>query len=313
MNMFAAVPVSPATGQDIVKPNLFIIGSMKSGTTYLARLLASHPSVVMSRVKEPCYFVTPSQLRILWPYTWKQGYWRSEETYLNLFRSPKRATILAEASVYYTHLPLASGVSERMRQFNPDARLIYLMRDPVERTISHYWHRVKSYGESRSPLKAIKNDPQYCDVSHYAMQLRPYLALFKRDQLKILTFEELVSDTTQAIVSIFSWLNLDSSLATVSHQPENVTAKTIEQSRWNLPRRLIRKTPFLRTAVDFVPDSVRRSQIFKRKVNRMNVDTSEVVSFLRPRQQIETEDLTQLLGREFPEWTTLNNTVTSRD
>ena len=220
---------------------------------------------------------------------------------------------MAEASVYYTHLPLASGVPERIRQFNPDARLIYLMRDPIERTISHYWHRIKSHGESRSPLRAIKNDPQYCDVSHYAMQLRPYLTRFKRDQIKILTFEELISNTTQAVASIFRWLNLDNSLATASRQPENVTPKIIKQSRLNLPRQLIRQMPFFRAAVDFIPDSICRSRIIKRDVNRMNVDTSEVVNYLRARQQIETEELTQLLEREFPEWTTLHNTAASRD
>ena len=286
---------------------------MKSGTTYLARLLASHPSIFMSPVKEPCFFVTPSQLRILWPYAWKQGYWRSEEAYLSLFRSRGSATILAEASVYYTHLPLASGVPARIRQFNSDARLLYIMRDPIERTISHYWHRVRSYGESRSPLTAIKNDPQYCNVSHYAMQLRPYLALFKRDQIKILTFEELISNTTHAMGAVFSWLNLDSSLATVSHQPENVTPEVINQSRFNLPRQLMRQIPFFRAAVNLVPDSVRRNRIIKRRVSRRTVDTTEVVSYLRSRQHIETEELTQLLGREFPEWTTLHNAAVSKD
>jgi hypothetical protein len=116
---------------------------MKSGTTFLWSLLASHPSIFLSRPKEPSYFVDPIQLRELKPWFWERGYWRSEELYLSLFQTAHGAKIVGEASVYYTHLPLASGVVERISQFNPDARLIYVMRDPIARTISHYWRRAR--------------------------------------------------------------------------------------------------------------------------------------------------------------------------
>jgi hypothetical protein len=125
------------------KPNLFIIGAMKSGTTLLWKLLGSHPSVYMSTLKEPCYFVEPTQLRKFQPLAWRQGYWRSQEHYLQLFRSRRKEAFAGEASGYYTHLPDATGVAERIWRFDPNARLIYIMRDPVERTISHYWHKVK--------------------------------------------------------------------------------------------------------------------------------------------------------------------------
>ena len=97
-------------------------------------------------------------------------------------------------SVYYTHLPQATGVAERIRDFNPNARLIYMVRDPTERTISHYWHRVIYNSEDRSLSRAIAEDTQYCDVSYYAMQLNSYFKQFNRDQIKILTLEELIQD-----------------------------------------------------------------------------------------------------------------------
>jgi hypothetical protein len=93
------------------KPNLFIIGSMKSGTSYLPALLASHPSIVMSDPKEPCAFVEPVQLRALWRWAWDQGYWRDRERYLQLFESTEGAKITGEGSVYYTHLPLATDIN----------------------------------------------------------------------------------------------------------------------------------------------------------------------------------------------------------
>jgi hypothetical protein len=151
------------------KPNLFIIGSMKSGTTLLWKLLGSHPSIYMCSPKEPSYFVEPDQLGVLQPFLWKQGYWRSEERYLKLFQSDKNELFFGEASVYYTHLPHATGVAERLNRFNPQARLIYIMRDPIERTISHYWHRVVYNDEHRTMLQAVAEDSKYCDVSYYAM------------------------------------------------------------------------------------------------------------------------------------------------
>src|SRR5579863_331121 len=151
---------------------------MKSGTTYLADLLATHPSIFMCSPKEPCHFVHPEQLKFLWPGAWAKRYWANQEAYLSLFRTAGAAAVIGEASVYYTHLPLASGVPERIHQFCPYARFIYIMRDPVERTISHYWHRVRWHEEGRSSIEAVKNDPQYRDVSYYAMQLKPYLDLF---------------------------------------------------------------------------------------------------------------------------------------
>jgi hypothetical protein len=291
------------------KPNFFIIGSMKSGTTYLSSLLASHPSIFMCRPKEPTYFVKSGELRTIWPWAWEQNSWRNEKNYLELFGAAGTATVLGEASVHYTYSPLASGVAERIYQFNPCARLVYLMRDPIERTISHYWHRVNWLGEHRSISSAIKNDPQYRDVSHYAMQLAPYFRLFERDQIKTLTFEELTANPKESIASILKWLNLNCSVATPKLPPENVTPDVVEQrsAGWLL-HGLRYKSDLLRALIDRAPAWPRRLgvRMVTREIDRRSVDTSEIVQYLRPLQQKQTEELMRLLGREFPEWTTLN-------
>jgi Sulfotransferase family len=293
------------------RPNFFIIGSMKSGTTYLRNLLASHPAIFMCYPKEPAYFVGPEELRTIWPWGWweQRDFRRSEQNYLNLFRQAGAASIRGEASVYYTYLPLAAGVSKRLWRFNPGARLVYLMRDPIERTISHYWHRVRHAGEHRSISLAIKNDPQYCDVSYYAMQLAPYFRLFKRDQIRTLTFEELIGNTEASIVSLLKWLNLDHSTAMRTIPPENVTPDSITYRRagWLLAG-LRYKNRLLRAIIDHTPDPLRRAgvRMVTAEINRQSVDTSEIVEYLRPLQQSQTDELVKLLGREFPEWTTLN-------
>ena len=291
------------------KPNFFIIGSMKSATTYLWRLLASHPSIFMCNPKEPSYFVEPTQLQTLWPWGWEQGYWKCEERYLELFQLAGTATILGEASVHYTYAPLASGVPEKLHQFNPAARLIYVMRDPIERTISHYWHRVRWLGEARSLSSAIKDDPQYRDVSYYAMQLAPYFRLFGQHQMKTLTFEQLVRSPTKSILSIIDWLNLDSSLLPPIPPAENATPDIVEQRiGGGVLYGLRDNSRILRAVIDHAPASIRRLAVrmVTRRISRASVDISETVQYLRPLQRRQTEELTQLLGRGFPEWTTLN-------
>jgi hypothetical protein len=273
--------------------------------------LASHPSVFLSHPKEPSYFVDPSQLRELQPWLWAQGYWRSEEVYLSLFQSARGVSVVGEASVYYTHLPLASGVAKRISQFSPDARLIYVMRDPIARAISHYWHRVRHNGEHRPILAAIKNDSRYRDVSYYKMQILPYLKQFRRSQLKLITFEELTNNPDQTARSLFRWLNVDSSVELPLTRPENVTPETVRQlPPWLEPvSRFKMQNSFMRAAIDHFPASIRgiSHRVTSRPVNRLRVDVDEVVQYLRPLQQSQTDELTQLIGRDFPEWRMLNS------
>jgi hypothetical protein len=282
------------------------MGSMKSGTTYLHALLNSHPFVFMCEPKEPCYFVEEKQLRVLHPRAWRQGYWKHEDCYLKLFEPADGASVIGEASIFYAFLPMASGVPERIKRFNPDARLIYLMRDPVERSVSHYWHNVRHFGEYRLPLEAITRDKQYVDVSYYAMQLQEYFRWFSQDQIMVLTFEELTEQTDKVIGSIFNWLRLDNSCTWRTVGPQNVGPDTVRRPIWKW-QRLRRRNSLVRAAVDHVPTSVRQhaARLFTRQVEVGSVDLSAVAAHLRPLQHRQTQELTKLLGRQFPEWTTL--------
>jgi hypothetical protein len=290
-----------------MKPNLFIIGSMKAGTTYLRELLQHHPAIFMCEPKEPCHFVNPDQLSVLFPWAWRQGFWKSESRYLQLFASSGAATILGEASVFYSFMPMASGVAEKISRFNSDARLIYVIRDPIERTISHYWHNVQHFGENRSPSAAIIHDPQFTYVSDYAMQLAEYFKYFNRKQIKILTFEELTRSTGETIESVTRWLELEDFSVLPEAPPQNVTPDRFGRTI-GIWRRLRRQNRLLRAAADRIPTSVRRlgARLMTREVSPGDVDLSEVVAYLRPLQQRQTEALTRLVGRAFLEWTTLN-------
>src|SRR5450631_423733 len=291
------------------RPSLFLIGAMKSGTRYLTKLLKSHPSIFMSDPEEPSYFVEQAQLRKVWAEMWDGGYWK-EENYLRLFQAAENETILRESSTNYTKLPLITGVPERIHKFDPDARFIYVMRDPVERTRSHYWQGV-GRGERRSMLDAIKEEPLYCDVSYYAMQLTPFIKKFGRKRIHLLTFEELTSYPKETMKDIWKWLEIDSSVDPSGvDQPENVTPELVNMATmFGVPQRL-RFLPIMRSIIPRLPPLIRRwgqkgIRLARRQIDPSAIDTSDVIAFLRPIQTTQTEELVQLVGRDFPEWMTL--------
>jgi len=291
-----------------LRPNLFLVGSMKAGTSYLSGLLAAHPSVFMSFPKEPCHFVDPRVLRRVWPSAWAQGYWRSTERYLALFAAAGNASVVGEASTVYSQLPLFSQVPARILAFNPAARFIYIMRDPVERTVSHYWHRVHWWGEHRTLLSAIRSDARYTDVSHYARQLSAYLDCAGRERVYALTLETLLADPVVELQRLYAWLGVDASCRPPTlGVPDNVLPDVIEQVRgFGLLDRL-RHTSTYHRAWPWLPQWQRRlgARLAARPVRPGDVNTSSVAEFLRPLQQHQTEELSRLLGRSFPEWRTL--------
>ena len=301
--------VSALEQTDSRRPNLFIIGAMKSSTTYLHGLLNAHPDVFMSDPDEPSYFVDPDELKKLWPEMWRSGIWRSDEAYLQLFQSAGTAAIVGEASTNYTKLPLTTGVAERLHAFAPDARLIYLVRDPVKRSLSHYWHMVRYHAEHRSIAQALRDEVQYVAVSHYSMQLRPFLELFGRGQIAVLTHEQLVRAPAATMRELSGWLGIDpAGFDNATLVPAlNVTPEVVSQPTWNgIPRR-VRQTLPIDLVVPYMPRWLRASlhRAATREVRRSSVQIADAIMYLQQIQRPQVHDFANLLGRDFPEWTTL--------
>ena len=290
------------------RPNLFLIGSMKSGTSYLSALLAAHPEVFMCSPKEPCHFVDPKVLRKAWRAAWQLGYWRSVDRYLSLFAAAGDLPVIGEASTVYSQAPLFSGVPERILEFSPNARFIYVMRDPVARTISHYWHRVRWWGESRSLLSAIRSDARYTAVSYYARQLQAYLRCVECERVYVLTLEALLADPVHQLSQLYRWLEVDSSFQPdVKDTASNALPDIVEQRRGFGMLDRFRRTAVYRQVMPYLPRRVRRlgTRLAARPVRPAEVDTTDVRAFLRSLQQPQAAELSRLLNRSFPEWTTL--------
>ena len=190
-------------------PNFLVIGAMKAGTTSLYHYLRGHPHVFMPSVKELDYFAREPRSN--------QGI----EWYRRQFApAPAGAIAIGEASTLYTKHPRFPGVPERIAAQIPDAMLIYVVRDPIERIRSHYQHQV-ALGAERAPMaEAIFRDPIYLDTSRYAMQIDRYLEVFSPDQLLVLTSERLRADREVAVREILAFLGLDSSRFPTNHARE---------------------------------------------------------------------------------------------
>lgn len=281
---------------------------MKSGTTYLSELLKAHPDIFMSSPREPCYFVDPRVLRRVWPRMWQRGYWRSVESYLGLFAQAGDAGIIAEGSTVYSQAPLFARVPERILEFSPEAKFIYILRDPIERTISDYWHRVRWWGERREPLAAIRDNQLYLSTSHYAHQLQSYLRHVPLQRIYVLTIEQLIADPLKNVQALYAWLGVEPTFEpALDCVPTNTTPETIERSRGFGALNHIRKSALYARLEPWVPASLRRAArgLAVRDVRPGDVSVEAVEQYLRPIQQRQTAELSQLIGREFTEWKTL--------
>ena len=170
-------------------PRVYIVGAQKCGTTSLARALENNPEVCLSEPKEPNFFSV--------------NYTRGLEWYRECF--PDLDKVLVDASTTYTMCPLSEralafksgrqkqvGVPGRIKSARPDALLIYIIRDPVKRLYSNYWHNRKFAYEDVPLMEAVERDPQYRHLSEYYGQLSLYLEHFDKSQILVLKFEDFV-------------------------------------------------------------------------------------------------------------------------
>lgn len=178
-------------------PTFVIIGAMKCGTTSLHKYLSEHPEVCMPEVKETNFFVTGET----------NG--RGLDWYESLYKKPAKAA--GDTSPVYAQTWRYDGIPERMHAALPQARLIYVVRDPVERLISQYKHHYAQGRESR-PLSAVMADLKkypYLNDSRYCQNLRPFLRYYDPQNVLVITAEDLKNERRATLRRVFEFIGVD--------------------------------------------------------------------------------------------------------
>ncbi|HEX2188300.1 MAG TPA: sulfotransferase [Longimicrobiaceae bacterium] len=282
--------------RDGPRPNLFIIGSMKSGTSSLHQHLGSHPEVFMCEPKEPGFFVPEMTY-----------YPKDEAWYRGLFAEAGDARIVGESSTHYTKLPVYAGVPERIQGYSPDARFIYLVRDPVKRAVSHYWHEVRKRRERRPMLAALRGSEQYVAFGDYQRQLAPYFERFGRERVLVLPFEMLVRRPRATLEEVFGWLGVNASQGTHVFPRENARPEEMEKVRGlGMLHAFAHSSAWGRVA-PLAPSWIRRlgSRLATAPVRPEDTSDEEAIRYLRPIYREKVERLEEWLGRDFPDWSTV--------
>jgi hypothetical protein len=232
-------PPAANRSRDGTLPNLIIIGAMKGGTTSLHYYLSLHPQISMSREKELNFFVRECN--------WDKGV----EWYKSNFTG--RAQVYGEASPLYTNYPTFRGVPERMHSVVPQAKLIYILRDPVERLVSHYAHYYAEGRETRPIAEALADfSCPYICRSQYAMQLELYLEYYPPSSILIITQEDLLRRRRATLREVFRFLNVDDSFHSLRFA---ITKhKTRDKRRLSRTGELLTRMPGLVTLKRLAPD-----------------------------------------------------------
>jgi hypothetical protein len=283
-------PASGASVRSGLLPNLVVIGAQKCGTSSLHRYLDLHPEISMSRPKELNFFIE----QLNWP--------KGLDWYTRHFRD---APVRGESSVNYTSLPGSAGTPDRMHSILPDARLIYIVRDPFERLVSHYIHLVGLGREWRPIDEAVQGDRfDYLTRGLYATQLEPFLDLYGADRIHVEAQEDLLADRAATMRRVFEFLGVDPGFTSPGFE-RIWEASAGKDRKYRVAVRLSRRIGGRRWSRLPTPLRWSLERIAYRPlgggVKRPRIDDA-VRERLAERFRPEVERLRALTGREFTEW-----------
>jgi len=212
-------------------PNFLIIGAMKSGTTALYYYLEQHPEIYMSPVKEPNFFSSQEQENAADAVT-------NIGTYQHLFRGGSGKKAIGEASHSYLYEPSAAA---EIKRYVPEAKLIAILRNPIDRAYSHFLHMVRSGTEPLDDFaQALREEEvrihkertfqDYIGRGLYYNQLKRYFRTFPQEQVRVYLYEDLSGAPISTVQDAFRFLKVDDSFVpdvslrrNVSGQPKYKT------------------------------------------------------------------------------------------
>lgn len=292
-------------------PNLFIVGAAKAGTSSLWYLLKQHPKIFMpddEKWKEPAYFSELKVKRVT-----------SSDKYFGLFSNVTDEIYAGEASTAYLTDP---SCARRLYDFNPDSRIIILLRNPIRRAYSLYtWMVQEGYEYSiafedaldREAKRKTRNIPNFFEPEYYSNylyfesglycdQVLRYLKYFNQNRVFVGLFENFVSNSDIFLKEVLQFLNLSEPFDPES-EPQNPSKQVIHpylsfamrkfiKLFWKLP---LLEPPTIKGRRDFGFSLVTRD----RKPDPIRRDTYQI---LRDRYEGEYQRLERELNLDLEPW-----------
>ncbi|SRR5579875_101807 len=195
-------------------PNFFVVGAAKAGTTSIYAYLSQHPQVFFPAIKEPHYF---AQVRPARELRYSAEAITDRGAYLRLFRHARGYKVIGDASPSYLWHP---EVAYRIKRTVPHARILILLRDPIDRAFSHYLMDYREGVQDEPFYAALRRDMSralkgwgvsylYYELGLYSAQIYRYLDAFGPDRVHIMVFEEFRRNVRGALKELAAFLDID--------------------------------------------------------------------------------------------------------
>jgi hypothetical protein len=277
-------------------PTFMIIGAAKSGTTSLHYYLDQHPQISMSSPKETNFFQ-------------RSDYRAALGEYQRCFRNGHDAR--GEASHRYTCFPCVPHIPERISSVLPDLKLIYLVRDPVDRAEAHYNEQFAGGFTELTIEEAFTNldqsmAPWIC-ASKYATQIERYMEHFPRSNLMIVDASDLRFDRRKTIESLFSFLGVDPAFSSRRFDRE-LNLRFERKLSFTRRGRELRQSPIAEGARRKLPPTLRKplfaviARAFLRPASRQQRLSPEARLRVAECIRADIEQFREFTGRSFDHW-----------
>lgn len=292
-------------------PNFLIIGAAKSGTTALYHYIKQHPDIYMSPLKETEFFAFEGDnLAFRGPGDMPRATITSIEDYLTLFSGQTKESAIGEASPAYLY---SLKAPHRIYHYIPEAKIICLLRDPIERAYSQY---VMFIRDGREPLtdfsKALQEEKKriqdnwawgwhYTQTGLYYTQLKRYFDLFDRSQIKVYLYDDLAKDSSALIQDVFRFIGVDDSFKPNTQKRHNISGIP---KNLILHRFLTQSHPIKETLKPLLPQKMRKQltgELRDKNLSKPMLSTEDRQSLL-PIFGDEILNLQNLIQRDLSAW-----------
>ncbi len=267
-------------------PDFVIIGAMKCATSTIHDQLEYQLGISMSEPKEPNFFSDEEQ--------WDRG----SDWYGSLFAQLPTDDLKGESSTHYTKLPTYPACADRLHMQLPNAKLIYVMRDPIERIVSQYIHEwsMRVIDEGCTIDDAIREHPMLIEYSKYAMQLTPYVERFGADSILPVFFERVMTNPQQELARIAKFIEYQGEVRWIEDDAKNVSSQ--RQRRNPMLNAVLNVRAIQVARRSLLPESVRAKIRSRWTMQDRPTLGDEALDFLHEQLNPDIAGLGEMLGIE---------------